>query len=286
MKFPRVLSASVLAGAVLLSSTACGFFPQEEKQKPSSEITLTPKPNPGDAVNTTGATPTPSVSETLIENGSTDGNGEAPLTLDMDPDNSGMEENSTPEFTEELTEVDEGSWDTEAAEEDKFVAEEPVIDPGAGADAETAMQAGRVAASLNDYFSYVLNPATYDQLVAAGKPLQGGGEVSEKVYFEFAENNPGMFRHYDTSTAVNIRNAYIDLLVGSSFGKTAPGLSITIPVDAVVVYGDNAVVDLTQLVVKKDGVDYSRDMELSTTSMDLNKLSNGAWVMVAPTSQA
>lgn len=206
MKISRMLSASVLAGAVLFSGTACSMLNNEKEDS-----------NPSIAAQPTDKKPAESATPS-----------EAP--------------------TVKTTSVVE---EQEAA-----------------------------ARTVNDYYSYVSDPSNEAAIEAAGAPLSGrGGTASAEELKQLTEALPLGFQYFDTSTPDLIKNAYVQLIIGSSIMSKGT-MEANVPASAVTINGDTATVDSTDIEIKLNGEKVPME-SASSQILKLKKADSGYWVMIA-----
>lgn len=280
MRLTRVLSASVLAGVVVLSSTGCSMF-QKDEPAPSSISASEPKkqhgnPIPENPITSTNSevAPVKLPSKSLI---SEEEDAEASDALNAEDEEAGYETEYYDTSEDEVTYEEEATYEDEVTY-DEEPEEEIVEDTSDNSDIIDAAEAVKAASIVNDLYAFVLNPASYDQIIKASERFADREEVSDKELVAWAKEYPTIFRHYDISTGDKVRSAYTQLAIMAELGKKAAGVKITVPVDAITVYGDSATVDVSMAVITKDGVEYSLNNE-AVSSFNMIKLSNGSWVI-------
>lgn len=203
MKISRILSASVLAGAVLFSATACGMSSNDKPDINSSDSansSAAAKPAETQAVKTTPA-------------------------------------------------VDESS-------------------------------AAAVAEVVNGYYTYVSTASNRTEIEKAGEPLKGHGiDATDDELQQLVNAMPQGFQYFDTSSPNNIKNAYAQLIMGSTvMGKGS--IEVNVPASAVTVEGDTATVQTTKIEFTVNGEKSPVSSTSGTQILNLKKDASGSWVMI------
>jgi hypothetical protein len=136
-----------------------------------------------------------------------------------------------------------------------------------------------VADVVNGFYTYVSDPANKDTIKDAGEPLRGhGATATEEELNGLVASLPEGFAFFDTSNPELIKNAYVQLLLGSGLMSNGK-VEASVPESAVTVTGDEATVDSSAVVVKIDGK--QQESPATATPLKLKKDESGAWVMIA-----
>lgn len=197
MKITKILSVSVLAGAVLLSATACSAPSPEKNPESSSSSQVAPVETP----------------------------------------------------TSEAT---------------------PAID-----EREAAAQ------TVNDYYAFVADPENAQKIDYAGAPVKGHGATATEAELKtMVEALPLGFQYFDTSSPDLIKNAYLQLIMGSSVMSSAK-MELNMPADAVTVTGDTATVKMSKLETVVNGKKVDVPENPSMPDLKMKKDDTGNWVMIA-----
>lgn len=142
-------------------------------------------------------------------------------------------------------------------------------------------EAVAVATTINDFYTYVSDPANASKIEEAGAPLEGRGAVATAEELEaLADSLPEGFKYFDTSTPDLIKNAYVQLLMGSSL-MSAGTMTATVPVGAVTVTDDTATVDATKFEITLNGEKTPIPSTAGEQLLKLRKDAAGQWVMIA-----
>lgn len=203
MKITRILSASVLAGAVLFAGTACSA--QNSDKGPSDS-------NPSVAATAPDAKPTETPAGKVT----------------------------------------------------------PAVDERSAA-----------AQTVNDYYAFVADPENAQKIDDAGAPIKGHGATATEAELKtMVEALPLGFQYFDTSSPDLIKNAYLQLIMGSSVMSSAK-MELNLPADAVTVTGDTATVKMSKLETVVNGEKVDVPENSSVTDLKMKKDDSGNWVMIA-----
>lgn len=242
MKITRVLSAAVLAGTVLMSTTACFNKEDASHTGPSAEIGVTAGATPS-------ATPSSSASATseAVE--------EAPVVE--------TEAAVSPEEQEEPATEKQG---------------EPVSNGGAPKNVENEVPA--ILGVVNGFYDYTEKEDSLDNLMDAGQTIQQKDAITAEEAKALVAAAPDAFKYFDTSTPENVRNAFNELTATAMGVKTA-GTAVTfnVSVEAVDYNGDTAAVDKNSVEVSIGG-EVQPVFPGEGNNLNLSKKS-GNWLIVA-----
>lgn len=138
-----------------------------------------------------------------------------------------------------------------------------------------------VAATVNDFYTYVSDPENATKIVDAGTPLKGhGGSATDAELKTLADALPDGFRYFDTSSPALIRNAYVQLLMGSSIMSKGT-MTVHVPEAAVTVNDKTATVDSTKLDITLNGEKTPVPSSSASQVLNMKKDAAGQWVMIA-----
>jgi len=241
MKITRVLSAAVLAGTVLVSTTACFNKEDAANTTPSAEIGVT-------ATATPSATPSATASTEEVT--------EAPVVEET--------EDVSPEETEEAPVAEKQG--------------EPVSNGNAPENIDTEVPA--ILAVVNGFYDFTEKEDSLDNLMDAGQSIQQKDALTADEAKALVAAAPDAFKYFDTSTPENVRNAYNELTATAMGVKTA-GTAVTfnVSVEAVDYNGETAAVDKNSVEVSIGG-EIQPVFPGEGNNLNLSKKS-GKWLIVA-----
>lgn len=145
--------------------------------------------------------------------------------------------------------------------------------------ANTVSEETAVAEVVNGFYTYVSDPANAATIKDAGEPLRGhGATATQEELDNLVASLPEGFAFFDTSNPELIKNAYVQLLLGSGLMGNGK-MEASVPDSAVTVTGDEATVDSSQVVVKLDGKE--QKSPATAAPLKLKKDETGTWVMIA-----
>lgn len=166
--------------------------------------------------------------------------------------------------------------------------------PSASASATIAAtpeeQKAEVVKVAQAFYDTILDTAIIDKLKASGSKVNGqAAEPTDADIQQIAAENPEAFKHFDTSTPANIKNAYIQLVMGSSIVSMGePGaLTFEVTPEAVTLNEDGtATINPTHVKVNLNGTwmnDPATTEVIAAPEESKVKVvkQDGKWVMVA-----
>lgn len=138
-----------------------------------------------------------------------------------------------------------------------------------------------MVSTVNDYYSYVSNPGHSAAIEKASEKISGNGKSATNEELQaLVDAIPAGFKYFDTSTPDLIKNAYVQLIMGSrSMGNAA--IKLDVPSDAVSVDGDNATVDVSKTETLLNGKKIEAPASPGMLALKLKKNNAGTWVMIA-----
>jgi hypothetical protein len=244
MKLNHALSAAVLAGTVLLTTTGCFHKEDASHIAPSAEIGVTATPT---ATATETTTPAPVPSET-----------EAPVA-------------------EETTEADTAETEAEAPVEE---TKKEVKSNGSGQYPDVSTSVPEILNVVNGFYDYAEKEDSLDNLMEAGQLIQQQGALTDEQAKAIVASVPDAFKYFDTSTPENVKNAYNELTATAMGVKTAgTAVKFNVSVEAVNYKGDTATVDKNNVEVSING-EVQPTFPGDPNNLNLVK-KDGKWLIVA-----
>ena len=119
--------------------------------------------------------------------------------------------------------------------------------PSASAAAATPEEEKKaVVAVAQSFYDTIKDKEVIDKLKASSADF-GVAEPSEDQIKKLVTDNPEAFGIFDTSTTENIKNAYVQLVMGSSIANMGENISFKVPAEAITLNedGKSAVIDPT-----------------------------------------
>lgn len=270
MKIAKVLSASVLAGAMMLTATGCAkVMEPEEQPKPKSSASSTPSPSSSttsepEATSSSSAQAAPSQENPEAENTETEDAEieDAEIDDSYEGDNEFDYSTVIPEEEENFVPF-EAVTNSEPATPDEVLADEQSPTGGisnlndvADYTAAEVADTKQIQDRINEWYGYILNPANKETIIQAGKGFkaQEDGHLSEADTQVLLKRLPQGFKFYDTSSPENIENAYVQMATGAIFGGQQGTFTVRLVPSGVSFYSDQASIDLSQVKLYKDGI--------------------------------
>lgn len=155
--------------------------------------------------------------------------------------------------------------------------------PGVPSTSNTDKDTANVVATVNGYYSFIASAENYGKVKTAGAELTGKAASDEQLS-ALASNFPEGFQYFDTSSPQLIKNAYRAMMLGTGSLRMGNPVTITAPVEAVTVEGNNATLNTTWITVTEEGATHPTEPESNPNPSDLINLvkkDDGSWVIVA-----
>ena len=143
----------------------------------------------------------------------------------------------------------------------------------------------RIAASVSDYYRFVGSAGSLDKVKQAKSKFDGRSDLTDAEQAELVAGFPEGFRYFDTSSSLNITNAYNQLFARTTQSDRKPGATVVVNPAAVTIKGNAATVNSSVIKVSLSGEIHSATdtpyFELG--EIHLVKTKDGSWDIIAET---
>ena len=256
MKLSTVLSASVLAGAVILSATACSAPGQSEEQPKPATTSASPMPT---ATSAAKNTPAPEISSSPVK---------------AEPDASAVPVPAEVVSPAKTTAPSKGPVPVKTVAPTVPIKKAPVTSAPVQTDAD------KVASVLTGYYDFVSSPNSLAKVKQTGSKFYGRPDVTDAELSKIAADFPEGFKYFDVSSSQSITNAYYQLFANATQSSRTPGTKpVTVPAKAVTINGEKATVKASMLTFA-DGKPVTGAPYFTFDPIKLVKAKDGSWVMI------
>lgn len=143
----------------------------------------------------------------------------------------------------------------------------------------------RIVGSVSDYYRFVGSAGSLDRVKQAKSKFDGRSDLTDAEQAELVAGFPEGFRYFDTSSSLNITNAYNQLFARTTQSDRKPGATVVVNPIAVTIKGNSATVNSSAIKVSLNGEIHSATetpyFELG--EIHLVKTQDGSWDIIAET---
>lgn len=143
----------------------------------------------------------------------------------------------------------------------------------------------RIVASVSDYYRFVGSAGSLDKVKKAKSKFDGRSDLTDAEQAELVAGFPEGFRYFDTSSSLNITNAYNQLFARTTQSDRKPGATVVVNPTAVTIRGNSATVNSSAIKVSLNGEVHPATATpyFELGEIHLVKTQDGSWDIIAET---